>query len=36
MTEARQKQGGGVSDGLLLGLFALILGLSLLVWSATG
>ncbi|MEU9855863.1 type VI secretion protein [Streptomyces sp. NPDC047974] len=36
MTEARQKQGGGVSDGFLIGLFALILGLSLLVWSATG
>lgn len=35
MTEARQKQ-GGVSDGFLIGLFALILGLSLLVWSATG
>ncbi|MFD5769773.1 type IV secretory system conjugative DNA transfer family protein [Streptomyces sp. NPDC127049] len=37
MTEARQRQGGGgVSDGFLIGLFALILGLSLLVWSATG
>ncbi|MFE5796056.1 type VI secretion protein [Streptomyces sp. NPDC056503] len=36
MTEARQKQGGGVSDGFLVGLFALILGASLLVWSATG
>ncbi|MFJ5712000.1 type IV secretory system conjugative DNA transfer family protein [Streptomyces sp. NPDC093105] len=35
MTEARQRQ-GGVSDGLLIGLFALILGASLLVWSATG
>ncbi|MFD6244369.1 P-loop NTPase family protein [Streptomyces roseolus] len=35
MTEARQKQ-GGVSDGFLIGLFVLILGLSLLVWSATG
>ncbi|WP_282696816.1 type VI secretion protein [Streptomyces sp. CC208A] len=36
MTEARQKQGGGISDGLLVGLFALILGAALLVWSATG
>ncbi|MFE9040103.1 type VI secretion protein [Streptomyces sp. NPDC007818] len=37
MTEARQRQGGGgVSDGFLIGLFALILSLSLLVWSATG
>ncbi|MFD4376554.1 type VI secretion protein [Streptomyces sp. NPDC058486] len=36
MTEARQRQGGGVSDGFLVGLFALILGLALLVWSATG
>ncbi|MGW1013353.1 type VI secretion protein [Streptomyces termitum] len=35
MTEARQRQ-GGVSDGLLIGLFALILGAALLVWSATG
>ncbi|MFF2780724.1 type VI secretion protein [Streptomyces sp. NPDC058052] len=36
MAEARQQQGGGVSDGFLIGLFALILGLALLVWSATG
>ncbi|MGW3398479.1 type VI secretion protein [Streptomyces hydrogenans] len=36
MTEPRQGQGGGVSDGFLVGLFALILGLALLVWSATG
>ncbi|MFK3734100.1 type VI secretion protein [Streptomyces sp. NPDC088090] len=36
MTEARQRQGGGVSDGFLVGLFALVLGLALLVWSATG
>ncbi|MEU3610141.1 type VI secretion protein [Streptomyces sp. NPDC035033] len=36
MTEARQRQGGGVSDGFLVGLFALILGAALLVWSATG
>ncbi|MDX2295858.1 MULTISPECIES: type IV secretory system conjugative DNA transfer family protein [Streptomyces] len=35
MTEARQRQ-GGVSDGFLIGLFALLLGASLLVWSATG
>ncbi|WP_030750643.1 hypothetical protein [Streptomyces griseus] len=36
MTQARQRQGGGVSDGFLVGLFALVLGLALLVWSATG
>ncbi|MFF8804770.1 type VI secretion protein [Streptomyces omiyaensis] len=36
MAQARQVQGGGVSDGFLIGLFVLILGLSLLVWSATG
>ncbi len=35
MTQAPQKQ-GGVSDGLLIGLFALVLGVSLLVWTATG
>ncbi|MER6480757.1 type VI secretion protein [Streptomyces filamentosus] len=36
MDQARQRQGGGVSDGFLIGLFALVLGLALLVWSATG
>ncbi|MFF5282336.1 type IV secretory system conjugative DNA transfer family protein [Streptomyces sp. NPDC013171] len=28
--------GGGISDGLILSLFALLLGLTLLVWTATG
>jgi hypothetical protein len=30
------KQGGGVPDGLLLGVLAFILGMTVLVWSATG
>ncbi|MGW7285336.1 type IV secretory system conjugative DNA transfer family protein [Streptomyces sp. NPDC054847] len=44
MHEGRQGQGGGrpgerqggVPDGLLVGLLAFLLGLTLLVWSATG
>ncbi|MET9419612.1 type IV secretory system conjugative DNA transfer family protein [Streptomyces sp. NPDC006540] len=44
MYEGRQGQGGGrpgerqggVPDGLLVGLLAFLLGLTLLVWSATG
>ncbi|WP_309054702.1 type IV secretory system conjugative DNA transfer family protein [Streptomyces sp.] len=32
----RVRKEGGVSDGLLLTLFALILGLTVLVWAATG
>ncbi|GAA3902651.1 type IV secretory system conjugative DNA transfer family protein [Streptomyces gulbargensis] len=32
----RVRKEGGVSDGLLLSLFALLLGLTVLVWSATG
>ncbi|MFJ2937348.1 type VI secretion protein [Streptomyces sp. NPDC087219] len=35
MEEAR-KGGGGVSDGLLLSLFGLLLCLTVLVWTATG
>lgn len=35
--EARDRQGeGGIPDGLLIGLLALLLGVTLLVWSATG
>ncbi|MFH8627958.1 type IV secretory system conjugative DNA transfer family protein [Streptomyces vietnamensis] len=34
MTE--QKKQGGISDGFVVGLFALILGLAVLVWTATG
>ncbi|MFE0652834.1 type VI secretion protein [Streptomyces sp. NPDC059534] len=30
------RKGGGVSDGLLLGLFGLLLCLTVLVWTATG
>ncbi|WP_030906942.1 type IV secretory system conjugative DNA transfer family protein [Streptomyces sp. NRRL F-5126] len=34
--EARGGRQGGVPDGLLLGLIAFILGLTVLVWTATG
>ncbi|WP_328943486.1 type IV secretory system conjugative DNA transfer family protein [Streptomyces sp. NBC_00250] len=34
--ETARKGGGGVSDGLLLSLFALLLCLTVLVWTATG
>ncbi|MFE5947671.1 type IV secretory system conjugative DNA transfer family protein [Streptomyces sp. NPDC056480] len=34
--EAARKGGGGVSDGLLLSLFGLLLCLTVLVWTATG
>ncbi|MFF5922866.1 type VI secretion protein [Streptomyces flavochromogenes] len=34
--ETARKGGGGVSDGLLLSLFGLLLCLTVLVWSATG
>ncbi|MER5208846.1 type IV secretory system conjugative DNA transfer family protein [Streptomyces sp. NPDC002825] len=33
---AEQKRQGGISDGFVVGLFALILGLAFLVWTATG
>ncbi|MFJ5936786.1 type VI secretion protein [Streptomyces sp. NPDC093071] len=36
MDDTARKGGGGVSDGLLLGLFALLLCLTVLVWTATG
>ncbi|MEU9849336.1 type VI secretion protein [Streptomyces sp. NPDC047985] len=32
----RDGRGGGVSDGLLIGLLAFLLGLTLLAWTATG
>ncbi|MET9930354.1 MULTISPECIES: type VI secretion protein [unclassified Streptomyces] len=35
-TDTARKGGGGVSDGLLLGLFGLLLCLTVLVWTATG
>ncbi|QFZ75536.1 type VI secretion protein [Streptomyces fagopyri] len=34
--ERRQERAGGVPDGLLVGVLAFLLGLTLLVWSATG
>ncbi|MGW8768448.1 type IV secretory system conjugative DNA transfer family protein [Streptomyces sp. NPDC055815] len=34
--EPARKAGGGISDGLLLSLFALLLCLTVLVWTATG
>ncbi|MFE0645462.1 type VI secretion protein [Streptomyces sp. NPDC058877] len=34
--DTARKGGGGISDGLLLSLFALLLGLTFLVWTATG
>ncbi|MGW1928186.1 type VI secretion protein [Streptomyces sp. NPDC001919] len=34
--EPARKGGGGISDGLLLSLFGLLLGLTVLVWTATG
>ncbi|BBC34439.1 uncharacterized protein SGFS_057330 [Streptomyces graminofaciens] len=34
--ERRPQQAGGIPDGLLIGLLALLLGLTLLVWTATG
>ncbi|MFF8380693.1 type VI secretion protein [Streptomyces sp. NPDC015661] len=34
--EPARKGGGGISDGLLLSLFALLLCLTVLVWTATG
>ncbi|MFE6068610.1 type IV secretory system conjugative DNA transfer family protein [Streptomyces sp. NPDC056525] len=34
--ESARKGGGGVSDGLLLSLFGLLLCLTVLVWTATG
>ncbi|MDX2548940.1 type IV secretory system conjugative DNA transfer family protein [Streptomyces sp. WI04-05B] len=34
--DERQRSERGVSDGLLVGLIAFLLGLTLLVWSATG
>ena len=33
---ARQRSQGGIPDGLLVGLLAFLLGLTLLVWTATG
>ncbi|WP_411071139.1 type IV secretory system conjugative DNA transfer family protein [Streptomyces sp. cmx-4-25] len=35
-TDAARKGGGGISDGLLLSLFGLLLCLTVLVWTATG
>ncbi|MEU6625646.1 type VI secretion protein [Streptomyces litmocidini] len=34
--EQARKGGGGISDGLLLSLIGLLLGLTVLVWTATG
>ncbi|QNS08778.1 type VI secretion protein [Streptomyces xanthii] len=31
-----QRRGGGVPDGLLIGVLAFVLGMTVLVWSATG
>ncbi|MDN0194326.1 type IV secretory system conjugative DNA transfer family protein [Streptomyces sp. S.PNR 29] len=32
----RNRQGGGIPDGLLIGILAFLLGMTLLVWTATG
>ncbi|MFJ3671884.1 TraM recognition domain-containing protein [Streptomyces sp. NPDC090106] len=32
----RESQGGGIPDGLLVGILAFLLGMTLLVWTATG
>ncbi|WCN01688.1 type IV secretory system conjugative DNA transfer family protein [Streptomyces sp. M92] len=32
----REGQGGGIPDGLLIGILAFLLGMTLLVWTATG
>ncbi|MFI1811442.1 type VI secretion protein [Streptomyces sp. NPDC020422] len=34
--EKERRQGGGIPDGLVVGLLALLLGLAVLVWTATG
>ncbi|CAL9508943.1 type IV secretory system conjugative DNA transfer family protein [Streptomyces sp. enrichment culture] len=34
--DPRPSQGGGIPDGLLLGLLAFLLGMTVLVWTATG
>ncbi|MER7170942.1 type VI secretion protein [Streptomyces mesophilus] len=34
--DRRPESGGGIPDGLLVGLLAFVLGLSVLVWTATG
>ncbi|MFC7898410.1 type IV secretory system conjugative DNA transfer family protein [Streptomyces sp. NPDC057381] len=34
--DRRESQGGGIPDGLLIGILAFLLGMTLLVWTATG
>ena len=34
--EHRQNGQGGIPDGLLVGILAFLLGMTLLVWTATG
>ncbi|WP_328872326.1 type IV secretory system conjugative DNA transfer family protein [Streptomyces sp. NBC_00287] len=34
--DRRQEQAGGIPDGLLVGILAFLLGLTLMVWTATG
>ncbi|WP_217245208.1 type IV secretory system conjugative DNA transfer family protein [Streptomyces sp. AC602_WCS936] len=34
--QRRDGQGGGIPDGLLIGILAFLLGMTLLVWTATG
>ncbi|MET8503580.1 type VI secretion protein [Streptomyces sp. NPDC004787] len=36
MRQDREQQGGGIPDGFVVGLLALLLGLAVLVWTATG
>ncbi|MET9255894.1 type IV secretory system conjugative DNA transfer family protein [Streptomyces sp. NPDC003717] len=36
MDERRREHQGGIPDGLLIGLLAFLLGMTLLVWTATG
>ncbi|MGW7308954.1 type VI secretion protein [Streptomyces sp. NPDC054835] len=36
MQKERHQAGGGIPDGLVVGLLALLLGLAVLIWTATG
>ncbi|WP_370413988.1 type IV secretory system conjugative DNA transfer family protein [Streptomyces fradiae] len=36
MQQERKQSGGGIPDGFVVGLLALLLGLAVLVWTATG
>ena len=36
MAAQRREQSGGLPDGLIVGIIAFLLGVTLLVWTATG